>query len=132
MAYMRRTADRLFHPVDESKPVKVKKRSGSKPQYPTAKELECCEHCPYSDCISTYGVCLKHITYEEYDKLIHELKERRKNGETALSIGEDVGLSEARVFTLLRQKSYPTMPTQKKLKAYLERIRKGEENHVDT
>lgn len=126
MAYIRRSADGLFHSADERKPTKSKNRPGLKTEYPTADELECCENCPYSDCISTYGVCLKHITYREYDGLISELTERRLNGETSLSIGKDIGISEAKVFTLLRKKRYPTTAMQKKLKAYLDRKNKGE------
>jgi hypothetical protein len=39
-----------------------------------AEKLECCEHCPYPDCVRATLPCLSVITYTEFRNFFRRLK----------------------------------------------------------
>ncbi len=118
--WMVRGGDGLFHATPNER--KRKKRKVYDIERP---DMECCEHCPYSDCKRQSATpCLSVITYKEYIEVTKLLLRKAAEMEIA-DLLDDVGICRNTFTRFIRGGWYPSKETQVKLKAYLEK-EKGE------
>jgi hypothetical protein len=114
-------ADGCFHqrlPLGEKPRSDRRKNKGF-----TAAEAgweECCEYCPYPDCVhKSLGVCLTVITYGELEAFVDSVVDRMENGTSILLISKEVRISFNTLKMILDFRCYPTKPAQRRIKQYL-------------
>jgi hypothetical protein len=114
--------DGCFHTVPVEKKHRGRKQGEkqSKPYEIKYADCECCEHCPFPDCIKRGGTpCLTEITYSEYCAFLNEV-DRLFKEMSASRVYRVTGLSINRMKNIVQRTRYPYREEQKIIKKYLE------------
>ena len=93
-----------------------------------AEKLECCEHCPYPDCIQGITPCLSVITYAEFREFLRVMEEMSAGGMRWSDIAEAVGLGFKQIYDYQGGRVYPRKDVQKRIKKFLDEYKKEKEN----
>lgn len=82
---------------------------------------ECCEYCPYPDCVHrAFDVCLTEITYGELEEFVDAVAERTGKGASLKLIAEEVRIGFNTMKKIMEFRYYPTKSAQKRIKEYLD------------
>lgn len=114
-------ADGCYHSAVSERRSKKKKKTIKKSEHLFHWD-ECCEYCPYPDCIHrSFGVCLTEITYSELEWFVDDVVRRKDDGEGWSTVTKETGISFAALKKIMDFKTYPDKAGQKKIKEYLEK-----------
>lgn len=90
---------------------------------------ECCEYCPYPDCVCTTArVCLVEISVEELFHFIDLVEDMLDRGISYNTIHKEVGVTHQMLYRILDFRVYPTVSVQRGIKAFLEKHKEEWEN----